>query len=259
MRRIDLRGAAARQPSTSRSAVPRAEFDVEAAVHVVRPICDDVRARGVEAIVEYSARFDGVEQTDIAVPRRGPAGRAGSASTPPSGPAWRSRSGGCARPARPSSSTTSSPTSAAGARVTHRKVPVERVGLYVPGGIAPLVSSVVMNVVPAQVAGVRVDRARLLAAEGPRRAAAPDDPGRLRAARRRRGLRRRWRPGDRDVRLRRRPVRARSTWSPGRATSTRSPPSGCSRASSASTPRPARPRSRSWPTTPPTPRSSRPT
>ena len=42
-----------------------------------------------------------------------------------------------------------------GATVTHRKVPVDRVGLYVPGGLAPLVSSVVMNVVPAQVAGVR--------------------------------------------------------------------------------------------------------
>jgi histidinol dehydrogenase len=41
-----------------------------------------------------------------------------------------------------------------GARVTHRMVPVRRVGLYAPGGIAPLVSSVVMNVVPAQVAGV---------------------------------------------------------------------------------------------------------
>ena len=41
-----------------------------------------------------------------------------------------------------------------GATVTHRKVPVDRVGLYVPGGLAPLVSSVVMNVVPAQVAGV---------------------------------------------------------------------------------------------------------
>ena len=38
--------------------------------------------------------------------------------------------------------------------MTHRMVPVGRVGLYVPGGIAPLVSSVVMNVVPAQVAGV---------------------------------------------------------------------------------------------------------
>jgi histidinol dehydrogenase len=43
---------------------------------------------------------------------------------------------------------------APGARVTHRMVPVDRVGLYVPGGLAPLVSSVVMNVVPAQVAGV---------------------------------------------------------------------------------------------------------
>src|SRR5680860_1230078 len=41
-----------------------------------------------------------------------------------------------------------------GGTVTQRMVPVERVGLYVPGGIAPLVSSVVMNVVPAQVAGV---------------------------------------------------------------------------------------------------------
>ena len=33
-------------------------------------------------------------------------------------------------------------------------IPVDRVGLYVPGGVAPLVSSVLMNVVPAQVAGV---------------------------------------------------------------------------------------------------------
>ena len=88
-------------------------------------------------------------------------------------------------------------------------VPVRRVGLYVPGGLAPLVSSVVMNVVPAQVAGVRVDRAGQLAAEGARRPAAPDDPGRLRAARRRRGVRRRRRAGDRDVRLRRR-ARARA-------------------------------------------------
>ena len=38
--------------------------------------------------------------------------------------------------------------------VTHRSVPVDRVGLYVPGGLAPLVSTVVMNAVPAQVAGV---------------------------------------------------------------------------------------------------------
>jgi histidinol dehydrogenase len=42
----------------------------------------------------------------------------------------------------------------AGATVTRRLVPVRRVGLYAPGGLAPLVSSVVMNVVPAQAAGV---------------------------------------------------------------------------------------------------------
>jgi histidinol dehydrogenase len=43
---------------------------------------------------------------------------------------------------------------APGAQVQQRMVPVGRVGLYVPGGLAPLASSVIMNVVPAQVAGV---------------------------------------------------------------------------------------------------------
>ena len=45
-------------------------------------------------------------------------------------------------------------TVAPGASVSQRIIPVGRVGLYVPGGLAPLASSVIMNVVPAQVAGV---------------------------------------------------------------------------------------------------------
>src|SRR3954469_5847224 len=81
IRRIDLRdgpvttegpsGAAHGAGTTPdyRTLVPRADFDVEAALHVVRPICDDVRERGVEAIAEDSERFDGVTQTDITVPR----------------------------------------------------------------------------------------------------------------------------------------------------------------------------------------------
>ena len=86
---------------------------------------------------------------------------------------------------------------------------------------------------------------RGLAAEaGVRRPAQPRGPGGLRAARRRRGLRRRRRAGDRDARVRRRGRARLSTWSPARATSTSPPPSGCCAASSASTPRPARPRSR---------------
>ena len=46
-------------------------------------------------------------------------------------------------------------TLAPGALVTIRSIPVNRVGLYVPGGLAPLASSVIMNVVPAQAAGVK--------------------------------------------------------------------------------------------------------
>src|SRR5690242_6721720 len=58
LRRIDLRGLTS--SPDYRTLVPRADFDVESALHVVRPICDDVRDRGVAAILEYSAKFDGV-------------------------------------------------------------------------------------------------------------------------------------------------------------------------------------------------------
>jgi histidinol dehydrogenase len=151
IRRIDLRGATA--PVDYRAAVPRAEFDVEAALQVVRPICDDVRNRGVAAIVDYSARFDGVEQADIAVPQQAladalaaldPGVRAGLEES------IRRLRATCEAELEHDVVTDLGP----GARVTHRMVPVQRVGLYVPGGLAPLVSSVIMNVVPAQVAGV---------------------------------------------------------------------------------------------------------
>jgi histidinol dehydrogenase len=160
MRRIDLRGARSDSgdsvdtgPIDYRAAVPRAEFDVEAALHVVRPICDAVRDRGVEAIAEYAAKFDGVEQTDIAVPKQAiadalaaldPDVRAGLEES------IRRLRATCEAELEQDVVTDLGP----GARVTHRMVPVQRVGLYVPGGLAPLVSSVVMNVVPAQVAGV---------------------------------------------------------------------------------------------------------
>src|SRR6476620_8972761 len=70
IRRIDLRGAVAdgAAPVDYRAVVPRAEFDVEAAIHFVRPISASVRERRVDAINQFSAKFDGVEQTDIAVP-----------------------------------------------------------------------------------------------------------------------------------------------------------------------------------------------
>jgi histidinol dehydrogenase len=150
IRRIDLRG---REAADYRAVVPRADFDVEAALDVVRPICDAVRHRGVEAILEFSARFDGVAQSDIAVPAAAlrealdgldPAVRAGLEEA-----VSRLRRT-CAAELEQDKVTEVVP----GGTVTQRMIPVERVGLYVPGGLAPLVSSVVMNVVPAQVAGV---------------------------------------------------------------------------------------------------------
>jgi histidinol dehydrogenase len=153
IRRIDLRGAATTGPVDYRAAVPRADFDVEAAIPAVHAICEAVRTRGVEAIQDFSRRFDGVELDDIRVPvaalsdaleRLDPAIRAGLEES------IRRLRTTCEAELEHDVTTDLGP----GARVTHRKVPVGRVGLYVPGGLAPLVSSVLMNVVPAQVAGV---------------------------------------------------------------------------------------------------------
>ncbi len=157
MRRIDLRGAVPVSrggPVDYRDVVPRADFDVEAAIPAVHAICEAVRTRGLEAILEMSQQYDGVAQTDIrvapeamreALERLDPDIRAGLEES------IRRLRATCAAELEQDAATDLGP----GARVTHRKVPVARVGLYVPGGIAPLVSSVLMNVVPAQVAGVR--------------------------------------------------------------------------------------------------------
>ncbi len=153
IRRIDLRDGAAGAAPDYRTLVPRADFDVEAALHVVRPICDDVRDRGVEAIAEYSAKFDGVVQTDITVPRE--ALREGLANLDPKVRAGLEESVRRLRITSEAELEAETVTELGpGATVTQRLIPVDRVGLYVPGGVAPLVSSVLMNVVPAQVAGV---------------------------------------------------------------------------------------------------------
>ncbi|MYV54216.1 histidinol dehydrogenase, partial [Streptomyces sp. SID3212] len=66
--RIDLRGGALPEGSALRDLLPRAEFDVEAALEKVRPICEDVHHRGTEALIEYAEKFDGVKLTRVRVP-----------------------------------------------------------------------------------------------------------------------------------------------------------------------------------------------
>ncbi len=147
--RIDLRGST----QDPREALPRAELDVEAAVEKVRPICDDVRRRGVAALIEITERFDGVRLTDIRVPAE--ALRRALDELDPQVRTALEESIRRARLVHRDQRRTDITTEVVpGGTVTERWVPVERVGLYVPGGLAVYPSSVVMNVVPAQEAGV---------------------------------------------------------------------------------------------------------
>jgi histidinol dehydrogenase len=158
IRRIDLRGSAsgaeAGQHVDYRDVVPRADTDVAGTLEVVRPIVDAVRHRGLEAVLEFSAQFDGVEQADVAVPAEAIA-EALRALDPDVRAGLEESIARLRRTCEAELEGDVVTDVVPGGRVTQRMVPVDRVGLYVPGGVAPLVSSVVMNVVPAQVAGVR--------------------------------------------------------------------------------------------------------
>jgi len=158
--RIDLRGRALDTEAVSggmqpdpRALVPRAELDVEAALAVVRPIVEDVRHRGEAALIEYAARFDGVELEQVLVPAAALAEAAEQLD--PQVRAALEESIRRARTVHRDQRRTDTTTQVVeGGSVTERWVPVDRVGLYVPGGRAVYPSSVVMNVVPAQEAGV---------------------------------------------------------------------------------------------------------
>lgn len=133
--------------------LPRAEYDVADALEAVRPICDAVRDRGAAALREYGEKFDGVVPPHLRVPAEVLA--AALEALDPQVRAALEESIARARRVHadqmPSDHTT---TVVEGGTVGHRWIPVNRVGLYVPGGLAVYPSSVVMNVVPAQEAGV---------------------------------------------------------------------------------------------------------
>ncbi|MBI0299671.1 histidinol dehydrogenase [Streptomyces sp. PRKS01-29] len=151
--RIDLRGAAFPEGGIDRDLLPRAELDVEAALEKVRPICDDVRHRGTAALIDYAHRFDGVTIERVRVPAE--ALQRALAELDPAVRAALEESIRRARLVHRDQRRTDHTTQVVpGGTVTERWVPVERVGLYVPGGRSVYPSSVVMNVVPAQEAGV---------------------------------------------------------------------------------------------------------
>lgn len=150
--RIDLRGREL-TPRELLAVVPRAEVNVGDALAVVEPVLAAVRERGVDALREFGERFDGVVPANLRVP----AERITEALAELD-PAVREALEEAIRRVRMfHEATVPPPVSvelAPGATVSQRWVPVARVGLYVPGGLAVYPSSVVMNVVAAQAAGV---------------------------------------------------------------------------------------------------------
>jgi histidinol dehydrogenase len=151
--RIDLRGSALPGPRELAGLVPRAATDIDSVLATVRPLCEDVRVRGAQAVREITARLDGVDAEDFAVPAEA-LQRALDSCDPALRAALEEAVARVRRVHADQRRTDVTTQVVPGGTVTERWLPVRRVGLYVPGGLAPLLSSVVMNVVPAQIAGV---------------------------------------------------------------------------------------------------------
>ncbi|RKO27667.1 histidinol dehydrogenase [Pseudarthrobacter phenanthrenivorans] len=153
-RTVDLRGRSLTLAGL-RAAVPRAQdHTVADAEEKVLDIISAVRQRGFEALGELALRFDGVQQEHPLVPQD-----ALSAALDGLDPSVRraleesiSRARRFADGQRPRNIDVEL---GDGALVSQNWVPVARVGLYVPGGLAVYPSSVIMNVVPALAAGVQ--------------------------------------------------------------------------------------------------------
>ena len=133
--------------------IPRANVDVSSVVPVVAPIIEQVRHGGEQTLLDLAERFDGVRPPALRVPAE-----ALEAALAGLDPRVRAALEESIRRARlvhdaqhPQDSTVEL---GEGAVVENHWIPVGRVGLYVPGGRAVYPSSVVMNVVPAQAAGV---------------------------------------------------------------------------------------------------------
>ncbi|HEX6873537.1 MAG TPA: histidinol dehydrogenase [Micromonosporaceae bacterium] len=153
LNRLDLRGSCPDR-ATLQAILPRAAVDVAAAVAAVEPIISDVRHRGVAALRDATLRFDGV---DLGERIRVPAAELAGALAGLDGSVRAALEVAIERVRRVHAvqrRTDVTVQVVPGGSVSERWVPVRRVGLYVPGGLAMYPSSVVMNVVPAQLAGV---------------------------------------------------------------------------------------------------------
>ena len=153
IRTLDLRGQRLSK-SGYQSKLPRARLDVKTALAQVEAIIDEVKSGDVETLLKLSERFDGIRPAEIRVPKAkiedalyklDPKLRAVIEES--------IRRVRIVHKAQIRGESTVRVVD--GGEVEERWIPVDRVGLYVPAGRAVYPSSVVMNVLPAQLAGVK--------------------------------------------------------------------------------------------------------
>lgn len=153
IRTLDLRGQRLSK-SGYQSKLPRARLDVKAALAQVEPIIDEVRNGDVNTLLKLSERFDGIRPAEIRVPKAKI-----EEALKKLEPKLRTVIEESIRRVRIVHKAQIRGESTVrvvdGGEVEERWIPVDRVGLYVPAGRAIYPSSVVMNVLPAQLAGVK--------------------------------------------------------------------------------------------------------
>lgn len=152
IRTVDLRGKALTKAGYN-AELPRAALDVAQAMALIEPILHRVKTGGESELIKLAQEFDGVTPTYIRVPQK--ALDSALASLDPAIRAALELSIERVRKVHNDQVRVDKTTTVVdGGSVTEKWIPVDRVGLYVPGGRAVYPSSVVMNVVPAQIAKV---------------------------------------------------------------------------------------------------------
>jgi histidinol dehydrogenase len=153
IRRVDLRGVR-HSKAEIQDLLPRATLDVNEAMKLIEPILSRVKNGGVEDLYSLAQEFDGVRPPSLRVPQA--ALDAALAELSPE--IRRSLEISIERIRTVHNDQVRAPHTTKvvdGGTVTERWIPVDRVGLYVPGGRAVYPSSVMMNVIPAQIAEVQ--------------------------------------------------------------------------------------------------------
>ncbi len=152
IRTVDLRGKALNKAGYN-AELPRAALDVAQAMALIEPILHRVKTGGESELIKLAQEFDGVTPASIRVPQK--ALDSALASLDPAIRAALELSIERVRKVHNDQVRVDKTTTVVdGGSVTEKWIPVDRVGLYVPGGRAVYPSSVVMNVVPAQIAKV---------------------------------------------------------------------------------------------------------